>query len=399
MSLTLSQCPESFKYASSDYSDDDVNPFSLVCSSLTVTMFWLGVGFALASLPIVSSALNITVLQPNVSFVPTPLPAPFAARNADAIASAFSNLGRTTVWNLIRAIPLQGDLWEPEGMVRIGADRIVISAGEYTSATVTYGKDTNGTSVIINGTDRSAGSGFAHLVVFDGNGTRIADATISEAGSEEYHNGGIDYDGEYIWATIAQYRPNTTATLVRVDPSTLEPTPLYRIADHQGGVVHDTETEKLYTLNWGSRNSSVFPSCPDGGFYSATFTRPAEVRRNPSYFVDYQDCKFLGHPKLYDRRSTMICSGVATIGSGNSSYNLGGIALVDTETMVPVAEVPITLSSELGQRITQNPMDVDVVDGRLRLYWLPDQHNSTLYIYEAQPDSPFEYGGEGGAVW
>lgn len=360
----------------------------------------LRLSFALAALPALISALNITVLQPNVSFVPSPLPAPFAASYCDAIASAFSNLGRTTQWNLLRAIPLQGDLWEPEGMIRIGSDRYVVSAGEYTSATVAYGKDANGTSVIINGTDRSPGSGFAHLVVFDGNGTRIADATISELGAMEYHNGGIDYDGKYIWATIAQYRPNTTATLVRVDPSTLEPTPMYRIADHQGGVVHDTETKRLYTLNWGSRNASVFPSNPDNqAFNDNTWTLPSEVKRNPSYFVDYQDCKFLGHPKLYDHRSTMICSGVATIGSGNSSYNLGGIALVDTETMVPVAEVPIALSSQLGQRITQNPMDVDVVDGKLRLYWLPDQHNSTLYIYEAQPNSPFEYGGTGGAVW
>jgi hypothetical protein len=28
-------------------------------------------------------------------------------------------------------------------------------------------------------------------------------------------------------------------------------------------------------------------------------------------------------------------------------------------------------------------MDVAIVDGRLRLYFLPDEHSSTLYVYEA----------------
>ena len=94
----------------------------------------------------------------------------------------------------------------------------------------------------------------------------------------------------------------------------------------------------------------------------------------------------------------MICSGVATIGSGNSTFNLGGLAIVDTETMTPLDEVPIAMTSQLGAPITENPMDVSVVDGRLRVYWLPDQHNSTLYVYEAQPASPFEYGGTGGGA-
>jgi hypothetical protein len=80
----------------------------------------------------------------------------------------------------------------------------------------------------------------------------------------------------------------------------------------------------------------------------------------------------------------MLCGGVATIGSGDESYNLGGIALVDVKTMIPLAEVPIALRSALGVPLTQNPIDVSVEDGKLRLYLLPDQHTSTLYIIEAQ---------------
>lgn len=82
----------------------------------------------------------------------------------------------------------------------------------------------------------------------------------------------------------------------------------------------------------------------------------------------------------------------------NDTYVLGGLAIVDTETMAPLAEVPVTLLSELGAPMTSNPMDVGVVDGRLRVYWVPDQGNSTIYVYEAEPGGPFQYGGDGGGA-
>jgi hypothetical protein len=340
-----------------------------------------GLFFGFSSLSTIT-ALNITVLQPGVPFTPEEtLPLPHAASECDVIVELFQNLGRTTVWNLVDTVKFEGDTYEPEGMVRIGDDRYFVSAGEYTVPTVSYGNNT-----IINGTDRTAGAGFAHLIVFDGNGTRIADATLTEIGAVEYHNGGIDYDGEYIWATIAQYRPNATATIVRIDPRTLSPTQILHTNDHEGGIVHDTLTDDIVTLNWGSRNASTWNLHQK--FKTPPSDTPAlKVTRNPSYYVDYQDCKFLGHPRAFDGRGVMLCSGVATI----STYNLGGIAIVDLETMLPLAEVPVTMTSELGVAITENPVDVAVVDGKLRLYWLPDQHNSTLYVYEAVSDSPYEY--------
>ena len=144
-------------------------------------------------------ASNVTVLQPNVPIYPGALPPPHAASNCDAIVQQFNLLGRTTVWNLVSKVPLQGSIDEPEGMVRIGNDRLYVSAGEYEIATKSYGNNT-----IINGTDRSPGAGFGHLIVFDSNtGQRIADASLNAPGALEYHNGGIDYDGQHIWATIA----------------------------------------------------------------------------------------------------------------------------------------------------------------------------------------------------
>jgi len=330
-----------------------------------------------------ASALNITVLQPNVPLAPSPLPQPGAAKDCDEIVAAFANLGRTTVWNLVQKIKMQGDTYEPEGIVRIGDDRFYVSAGEYTAPTTSYG---NGT--VINGTDRMPGAGFAHIIVFDGNGTRIADATLTQEGAIEYHNGGIDYDGQYIWATIAQYRPNSTATLVKIDPLTINVTTILHIADHQGGAIHDVDTGNVYMLNWGSRNVSTWNTNYVPAVYPA-FTRPRGIVRNPSYYTDYQDCKFLGHPAAYDYRGVGLCSGVTSI----YGTQIGGIAIVDLKTMTPLAEVPITMLSDLGVLVTENPVDVAIVDGRLRVYFMPDQHNSTLYVYEPVAASPFEFGG------
>ncbi|TKA62371.1 hypothetical protein B0A55_11549 [Friedmanniomyces simplex] len=275
-------------------------------------------------------------------------------------------------------------------MVRLasgGIERYIVSAGEYTVPTVHYIGS-------LNGTDRTAGAGFGHLIVFSGNGSRIADATLTPQGAIEYHNGGIDFDGEHIWCTIAQYRPDTTAYVARVNPATLVPQTVLHIKDHEGGIVHDTLTNKIWTLNWGGRNASTFNlnDLPSNAADAGIFTWPQSVVRNPSYFVDYQDCKFLGHSRSYHWRPVMLCSGVWNAGA----FNLGGIALVVAETMLPLAEVPVEMTSAAGWPVTQNPVEVAVVDGKLRMYWLPEQHNSTLFVYEAEPGSPFEYGGTGG---
>ncbi|KAJ3981156.1 hypothetical protein F5890DRAFT_1557047 [Lentinula detonsa] len=218
---------------------------------------------------LIATALNITYYSSKLHIAPLLLPRSHAQGDGSEIVDLFNNLG---------------DLWEPEGIIRLGLDRFVVSAGEYTEPTIPF-------NTTINGTDRSPGAGFAHLVVFSGSRTSLADAILTKQGAIEYHIGGLDYDGRYIWATIAQYRPNSTASLVRVDPNTLDPTPIFHYTDHLGG----------------------------------------------------------------------IC--VATIGT---ALNLGGITIVDVESMVPLVEMLVTMTSDAGTLVTQNPVDVSVSeDGQL----------------------------------
>ncbi|KAK3327596.1 hypothetical protein B0T19DRAFT_167514 [Cercophora scortea] len=321
-----------------------------------------------------SQPANITIGQPDTPFAPSPLPLPGPSSRCDEIVAQLTELSRSTKWELVDRIKFEGDTFEPEGLVRIGDDRYFVSAGEYGLPTSKY-------NATINGTDRSAGEGFGHTIVFDGKGGRIADATVTRAGSVEYHYGGLDFDGEYIWATFAQYRPNSTATLVRMRPSTLEPEPVLRIADHMGAVVRDPTTDNIVTLNWGPRSASLW-NLEDNNRSSESppaFATPRAVVRNPSHFIDYQDCKFLGHPRLFGSRAVMLCSGITAI----YGTTISGIALVDMETMIPLYEVPLTMVSDAGNLMTKNPMDVAVVDGKMRFFFLPDERNSTLYVYEA----------------
>ncbi|KAJ9148250.1 WD repeat domain-containing protein 83 [Pleurostoma richardsiae] len=371
--LSSSPSPPSSASASSFISPPpDTMPSSL--SSRLARLLCAGAAVQVACAQL-SSALNITIYQPNATLAPSPLPPPGSSSAGAEIIRQLTQVTRSTAWTLVDSVPFEGDTFEPEGILRLGPDRYVVSAGEYTVPTKKY--FSNGTYV--NGTDRTAGAGFAHLIVFDGGGRRVADATLTRAGAEEYHNGGLDYDGEHIWAAVAQYRPNTTAQLVRVDPATLEPETVLRAADHLGGVVHDVASGRLVALNWGSRAASTF----DLRYRYAPapeFSAPQAVVNNPSSWSDYQDCKYLGASAAYDWRSVMLCSGIASL------YNtsIGGLAIVDVRTMVPLWEVPLTMVSGAGNLVTKNPMDVAVVDGRVRLYFLPDERNSTLYVYEPE---------------
>ncbi|WWC95039.1 hypothetical protein V866_001891 [Kwoniella sp. B9012] len=335
--------------------------------------------FALFSLlPVLAFAVNITTYV-DVPLAPAQLPSSAAAENADAIVSAFANLSRNTKWNLVQNITLEGDIGEPEGMVRIGDDRIVVAWGDWTVPTKSYGKDVQGNSIIKDGTDRENGQGYAHLSIFDGTGKRLADTTLNELGDSEYHIGGIDYDGECLWTELSEYRPNSTATIIRVNPYTYQFDPVVHIKDHSGGVLHDTKKKTITALNWGSRNATKYTLDSDD-----LWRAPESKIPNPGFFADYQDCKWLGYPSGFDGvRSTALCAGVAAYSIDNSTVSLGGLAMIDVDSMVPLMEVPITLYTPKGTSMTQNPVDVDMVDGKMRLYFAPDQHNGTVYVYEA----------------
>ena len=302
-------------------------------------------------------------------------PAPPPAADGARIAAAFAKLTRGTRWQLVEKVPLKFDAHHPEGIARVG-DHYVLSTVEVTEPTQRYQPP----GTIVDGTDRTPGKGIGHLIAFDAQGNSLADVRLDD-GANIYHPGGLDYDGEALWVAVAEYRPNKPSIIFRVDPISLLAREVLRTPDHIGGIVHDTWRDRVIGLNWGSRTAYTWKLSSRGG------ARVTGTVMNPSHYVDYQDCKYLGRPRGF-RNPAMLCGGIAGLrhpGPDGTlvSYDLGGIALVDTKTMRPINEVPFQEYTDQRQVATRNAIDVQIVDGRLRLYLVADDDDSDLLVYEA----------------
>ncbi len=302
-------------------------------------------------------------------------PAPPPAADGERIAAAFARLTRGTSWQLVNKVPLKFDAHHPEGVARIG-DHFVLSTVEVTEPTQRYQPP----GTIVDGTDRTPGRGIGHLIAFDAEGNSLADVRLDDR-ANIYHPGGLDYDGDNLWVAVAEYRPNKPSIIYKVDPLSLFARPVLRTPDHIGGIVHDTRRHRVLGLNWGSRTAYEWKLTRRGA-------RVTDTTSNPSHYVDYQDCKYLGRPRGFENPA-MLCGGIAGLrhpgpDGAMVSYDLGGVALVDVTTMRPLNEVPFQEYTDQRQVATRNAIDVQIVDGHLRLYLVADDDDSDLLVYEAR---------------
>lgn len=277
-------------------------------------------------------------------------------------------LTRGTQWKQVAAIPIGFDTQHPQGMVKIGDDFYVTSV-EIRKATTRYPQ-------LQDGFDRDAGEGAGHLFKFDKSGKLLADLPLGEG--SVYHPGGIDYDGRYIWVPVSEYRPNSRAIVYRVDPATMKATEILRYGDHVGGIVHNTDDNTLHGVSWGSRRFYRF-TLDDQGRATNANVPSAELRKpNRAGYIDYQDCKYLG-------RREMLCSGLNfyQMKKDGPRFALGGFEIVNLATDQAVSQIPIELWTESGLPMTYNPFWIEPTATGLRAYFMPEDNQSTLYIYEA----------------
>lgn len=284
------------------------------------------------------------------------------------IADRVSRLTRASTWRLVASIPVGFRTFHPQGMVKIG-DTFYVSSVEVTTPPERFAK-------AVDGYDRSPGAGVGHLFKFDGQGRLIASATLGRGSM--YHPGGIDFDGRYIWVPVAEYRPDSRSIVYRVDPATLEATEVFRFADHIGGVVVDGPSRELHGISWGSRRFYRWSMLRDGSVPDAG-ADPASLRvLNPSHYVDYQDCAFLGNWR-------MLCTGVADIRQPDGPViRLGGLDVVNLEEALPVHQVPVPLWTKDGRPMTQNSASFEATATGLRAYFMPDDDESILYVYDVE---------------
>jgi hypothetical protein len=276
-------------------------------------------------------------------------------------------LTRASSWQPVASVPIKFPTYHPQGMVKIG-DTMYVSSVEVTVPTRRLPQPAGGY-------DRETGEGVGHLFKIDMAGNLIADLRIGEG--TVYHPGGIDYDGASIWVPVAEYRPDSRSIVYRVDPRTMKAAEMFRVADHIGAIVHNTDDRTLHGVSWGSRRFYRWTLGKDGTVTNAD-RRPESVRTlNPSHYLDYQDCKYLG-------RRRMLCTGVTELRQpqDGSPFRLGGIDLVNLEDGRPVHQVPVLLWTAGGLDMTHNPVWIEPSAIGLRAYFMPEDDRSTLYVYD-----------------
>jgi hypothetical protein len=255
------------------------------------------------------------------------------------VAERLTALTRNSDWTAVTSVPVGFDAFHPQGMVKIG-DAFFVSS-----------------------VDKDGRAG--HLFKIDGNGKLLADLRLVEGGM--YHPGGIDYDGQDIWLPLAEYRPDSQSIIYRIDPDTMKATEIVRIADHIGAVIHNTDDRTLHGVSWGSRR-----------FYRWARDGAGAVTRtmNPAHYVDYQDCKYAGARR-------MLCAGVSEVRApGFPPVRLGGLELVSLADGRPLHQVPLPLWTASGVSMAQNPVWLEPHGDGLRAYFMPEDNQSTIYVYD-----------------
>ena len=165
-----------------------------------------------------------------------------AALAADMrVAERAVKLTRGTAWKQVAAIPVAFPTFHPQGMIKIG-DAFFVSSVDIRKPTTRY-------SQLQDGYDRDTGEGEGHLFKIGADGKLLADLKLGEG--TIYHPGGIDFDGQFIWVPVAEYRPNGQAIIYKVDPATMKAVEVFRFKDHIGGIVHNTDGKSLHGVELG----------------------------------------------------------------------------------------------------------------------------------------------------
>ena len=282
-----------------------------------------------------------------------------------AVATAFMKVDRTTAWSQVDKLALHFPTYHPEGLA-ITPDHLFLSSVQVIEPTQKYPSP-------VGGYDRTPGKGIGHLFVMDRQGNLQKDITLGEG--DMYHPGGIDFDGKNVWVPVAQYRPNSSALIYKVDARTLEVSKQFEVPDHIGGLVLDPTTHHLVGNSWGSRR-----------FYSWTLDgTQTDSWLNPDHYVDAQDCEYVATAK-------MLCGGVTNLPQApgaTGSYELGGMGLTDLRTHRILHEVPFQKWSTAGHVMTRNPLKLTADGSTLDLWAAPDNgdegNGTELWHFRATP--------------
>lgn len=216
--------------------------------------------------------------------------------------------------------------------------------------------------------DRSPGEGKAHFLQFDADGNLTMSVALGE--NTIYHPGGFGFDGTHFWVPVAEYRPNSKSIIykIKIEGDKLNVEKAFEVADHIGGVTIEPGKKILQGMNWGSRK-----------FFEWTTTgREMRMKENPSFYIDYQDCKAM-------QNNTMLCTGIGKYDLPEQKVVLGGIDLINLFDFRPLRQLPIVaeVPTDKAKSFTQNPTYFEAIEGKIYMYSVPeDGKNANLYVLE-----------------
>ncbi|WJH26077.1 DUF6454 family protein [Pseudarthrobacter defluvii] len=282
------------------------------------------------------------------------------------LAEDFNAVTRNTDWQQTSRLKLNFPTFHTEG-IAYSQDHIFLSAVQILEPTTKFPTPQGGY-------DRTPGKGIGHLFVMDRAGNLQKDITLGEG--DMYHPGGIDFDGTNVWVPVAQYRPDSSAIIYKVDAATLDVHKQFEVKDHFGGIIFDKQTGHLVGNTWGSRR---FAEWDLQGKELSTW-------ENPNYFIDYQDCQYVPNAR-------MLCAGVTNLpqtpaaGGTGATYELGGMAMIDLKSHGVIRDVPFQKWSTAGHVATRNPFKMTAAGSHLTMKVAPDNgdegNGTEILTYEA----------------
>ncbi len=224
---------------------------------------------------------------------------------------------------LLQTITLQADLHHVQGIV-VDGDRLYV------------------TSV-----DRTARKGLLSEFTLP-SGRLIRTVEIQQG--DLYHPGGLDHDATSLWIPVAEYRPNSRASIQRRSKQTLELISSFELPDHIGALA--LSPDALYLANWDARI-----------FYRYTHTGKLLSKSPNPNSTSYQDIKF--------RQGAIIASGLHPKPTPG-----GAVEFLNPSTYAPTRTLEFQLTDR-GIAFTHEGMDL----ANHRLYFLPEDSPSRLFVF------------------